>query len=199
MAIKVRLLLTRLDQVRAVADPLRFRLVEALVARELSVAGLAEEVGAPVTRLYHHITLLLEAGLIEEVRRVKRRGVEERIYRATAREFRMSGSLLDMEAEDGESVEDLIKLGRSVLGTALDELTAGIREGAVRPNTTGKELILQDRTLELSPAGMAALSKELPEFLEEFAKRHKAARGKARYRLVLAAFPVGSKGKDGVG
>ena len=193
MAIQARLILSRLDQVRAFADPLRFQLVEALVARELSVAGLAEEVGAPVTRLYHHVTLLLEAGLIEEVGRVKRRGVEERIYRATAREFRLSGSLLDMESKGGESVEDLVKLSRSVLGSALDELIEGIRRGTVRPDTAGKGLMLQDRKLELSPAGMTALAKELPAFLEDFAKRHKSRRGKSRYRLVLAAFPSTGK------
>jgi len=80
-----------------------------------------------------------------------------------------------------------------VLGTALDELSEAIRRGSGRPDTAGKELMLQDRTLELSPAGMAALAKELPVFLAEFAKRNKPARGRARYRLVLAAFPSGGK------
>ena len=103
-----------------------------------------------------------------------------------------------MEAEGGESVEDLIKLGRSVLGTALDQLIAEIREGAVRPGTAGKELMLQDRTLLLSPAGMAALAKELPVFLDEFAKRHKPARGRLQYRLVLAAFPSAARGPGSV-
>jgi DNA-binding transcriptional ArsR family regulator len=77
--------LARLDQVRALADPLRLRLVEALVANELPVAGMARAVGAPVTRLYHHVDLLLGAGVIEVTRLVRRRGAEERFYRATAR------------------------------------------------------------------------------------------------------------------
>lgn len=189
MAMQARLRLSRLDQVRALADPLRIRLVEALVARELSVAGLAQAVGTPVTRLYHHVALLLEAGLIQEASRVRRRGVEERIYRATAREFRMDGSLLDMESDSGRSVEDLVKLSRSVLGTALEELTDAIRRGEVRPERPGKGVILQDRVLELTPAGFEALARELRGWIEAFARRQKPARGGRRYRLAFAVFP----------
>ena len=193
---QARLRLTRLDQMRALSDPLRFRMVEALVARELSVAGLAQALETPVTRLYHHVTLLLEAGLIEEAGRVRRRGVEERIYRATAREFRMDGSLLDMETERGQSVENLVKLSRSVLGGALEELTEGIRQGAVQPERPGKGLILQDRALQLPPAALADLARELPAWLEEFVRKHRTAKRSKAYRLALAVFPSSRKAKS---
>ena len=195
VTMQARLRLTRLDQMRALADPLRFRMVEALVAHELSVAELARTLDTPVTRLYHHVTLLLEAGLIEEAGRVRRRGVEERIYRATAREFRMDGSLLDMEAESGGSVESLVKLSRSVLGSALNELTEGIRQGAVRPKQPGKGLILEDRALQLSPAALAELARELPAWIEEFVREHRSARGSKPFRLALAVFPSNRKSK----
>jgi DNA-binding transcriptional ArsR family regulator len=199
MAMQARLRLSRLDQIRALADPLRIRLVEALVARELSVADLAQAVGTPVTRLYHHVTLLLEAGLIQEASRVRRRGVEERIYRATAREFRMDGSLLDVDTDGGHSVEDLVKLSRSVLGTALEELTDGIRRGDVRPERPGKGVILQGRSLQLTPAGFEALARELPAWIEAFARRQKAARGGGRYRLAFAVFPSARKTRSRLG
>ena len=35
----------------------------------------------------------------------------------------MDGSLLDTDTDGGRSVEDLVKLSRSVLGTAREELT----------------------------------------------------------------------------
>jgi DNA-binding transcriptional ArsR family regulator len=182
------LVLTRLDQVRALADPLRFRLVQALVHEELSVSGLADAVGAPVTRLYHHVQLLLDAGLIEEAGRVRRRGVEERIYRAAAREFRMDGSLLEMDAGEGRSTESLVKLARSVLGGALEQLTEGLRSGAVRPGRSGRGLILQEQELNLTAAGFEALAKELPLWLDQFVRRHGKKRGKKDYRLVFAAW-----------
>jgi DNA-binding transcriptional ArsR family regulator len=182
------LVLSRLEQVRALADPLRFRLVQALVNDELSVSGLADAVGAPVTRLYHHVQLLLEAGLIEEAGRVRRRGVEERIYRAVARDFRMDGSLLEMEAGQDRTPESLIKLVRSVLGGALQQLTEGIRNREVEPGRSGRGMILQEQELNLSAKGFEALAKELPVWLEEFVRRQGKKRGKTGYRLVFAAW-----------
>lgn len=187
-----RFILSRLDQLRALADPLRLKLVEALVARERSVADLARAVGAPVTRLYHHVELLLEAGLIAVARRVPRRGTQERIYRAVAREYQLDGSLLDLDAGGGRSAEDLIQLGRSVLGTALEELTEGIRSGQVSPGKAGRGVVLQEQFLRLSPQAFEALARELPAWLTGFERRHKSPRG-ISYRLAVAAFPAPKK------
>jgi DNA-binding transcriptional ArsR family regulator len=190
-----RLILSRLDQVRALADPLRLRLVEALVANELSVAELARAARTPVTRLYHHVDLLLEAGLIEVTRRVPRRGTEERFYRAMAREYRMDGSLLDMEAQRGNTAESLVRLSRSVLGGALEDLSEGIREGRVAPGKRGKGVVLQEQHLTLSAKGFAALARELPAWLAAFAKAHDSTRGQ-NYRIVIAAFPSKAPGRS---
>ena len=183
-----RLILSRLDQVRALADPLRLRLVEALVAGERSVAELARAVRTPVTRLYHHIDLLLEAGLIEVTRRMPRRGAEERYYRAVAGEYRMDGSLLDMDSGRAGTAESLVRLSRSVLGGALEELSEGIREGRVVPGKRGKGVVLQEQHLTLSAEGFEALARELPAWFAAFAKAHGAPRGQ-RYRIAIAAFP----------
>ncbi|HKP30180.1 MAG TPA: helix-turn-helix domain-containing protein [Gemmatimonadales bacterium] len=188
MKMQNRLVLSRLDQVRALADPLRLRLVEALVAEEHSVAELARVVRTPVTRLYHHMDLLLEAGLVEVTRRVPRRGTEERFYRALAREYRMDGSLLDMEAEREDTAENLVRLSRSVLGGALDDLSEGIREGRVAPGKRGKGVVLQEQHVKLTAKGFAALARELPAWLAAFATSHATPRGQ-HYRVVIAAFP----------
>jgi DNA-binding transcriptional ArsR family regulator len=184
-----RLILTRLDQVRALADPLRLKLVEALIADERPVAALARVVGTPVTRLYHHIDLLLEADLIQVTRRVRRRGAEERFYRATAREYQLAGNLLELAPDRDRSVEGLIELGRSVLGGALEELTTGLREGAIVPGRQGRGFILQNRHTKLSAKAFNQLAKELPEWLDRFVERHGSTRG-TDCRIAIAAFPA---------
>jgi DNA-binding transcriptional ArsR family regulator len=188
MTIPQEFTLSRLDQVRALADPLRLRLVEALVARELPVAGLAKALDAPATRLYHHVDLLHEAELIEITRRVKRRGGEERYYRAVARQYRLDDSLLSFASTDGRSTEELERLARTVLGSALEELTEGLRKGQVE-GKPGQSLLLENREMRLSAKGRAALAKELPAWLDDFARRYASPRGGA-YRLALAAFPA---------
>ena len=190
MPISNEFTLSRLEQVRALADPLRLRLVDALVARELPVAGLAKALDAPATRLYHHVDLLHEAGLIEITRRVKRRGGEERYYRAVARHYRLDDSLLSFASADGRSTEELVGVARSVLGSALEELIEGLRTGRVAPGKPGQSMMLEDRHMRLTAEGRVARSKELSSWLDDFARRYGSPRGGA-YRLALAAFPAG--------
>ena len=76
-----------------------------------------------------HVDLLLVAGLIEVARRVQRRGAEERFYRATAREYLLDKSLLELDPDRDRSIESLVEVARAFLGGALEELTTGLRTG----------------------------------------------------------------------
>lgn len=188
IAVRDVLVLTRLDQLRALADPLRLRLVEQLTTGDGSVAELARVVAVPITRLYHHVELLLEAGLIELVETVRKRGAPERRYRALARRYHVDRSLLELSPGPDGATEELLAMSRGVLGGALESVVTGLRTGAIRPGTPGRGLLLQDRGLRLSVEGFQALATELPEFLDDFARRHKT-RGGASYRLAAALFP----------
>jgi arsenate reductase (thioredoxin) len=57
-----------LELVRALGDPLRWRIVELLAGEQLCVAHLAEELGAAQPLVSHHLRVLREAGLIESDR-----------------------------------------------------------------------------------------------------------------------------------
>ncbi|MDX2060241.1 MAG: helix-turn-helix domain-containing protein [Gemmatimonadales bacterium] len=183
------MVLSRLDQVRALADPLRVRLVETLVAREASVAELAAVAEVPLTRLYHHVDLLLETGLIEVVSRIRRRGAEERRFRAVAARYTLAGSLLEMTPGPDGGAAEMLALGKGILGGALEALTDGLAAGRIVPGRPGLGLILQDRTVRMSAAAFQALAEELPAWLDEFSRRHRTPRG-APYRVVIASFPA---------
>jgi DNA-binding transcriptional ArsR family regulator len=194
--------LTRLDQLRALAEPLRFRMVETLIAAEQSATGLARALGVPTTRLYHHLEQLEKAGLIKVVRQVRRRGVDERVYQATAHELALAENLLAMNPDPSQSKDSLLSLARSVLGAAFDELVDAINAGRVRPSKSGSGLVLEHRRMSLSHAGVAALAQELPAWMDGFARRYPGGR-RAEYRLVFAAFPAmvkrGGRGASGGG
>jgi DNA-binding transcriptional ArsR family regulator len=190
--VRKKLVLTRLDQLRALAEPLRFRMVETLIAGEQSATGLARTLGVPTTRLYHHLEQLEKAGLIKVARQVRRRGVDERVYQATAHELTLAENLLAMNPDPSQSKESLLSIARSVLGAAFDELVDAINAGRVRPSKSGSGLVLEHRRLALSAAGVAALARELPSWMDGFARRYPAGR-RAEYRLVFAAFPAMAK------
>ncbi len=189
---KTKLVLKTLDQLRAFSDPLRFRMIEELTAGELSVAGLARALGVPTTRLYHHVDLLLETGLIEVTGKVRRRGVEERVLRAAGGQFELDGDLLALGPGQSRSSQSLLPLARAVLGGALDDLIEGINSGRVRPSVRGHGLLLEGQRIRLSPDGFETLAKELPKWLENFLADH-PTNNAGEYRLVLAAFPTARK------
>ena len=50
---------------KALAEPLRWRIVQALAREELCVCHLTEELGAPQPLISHHLRVLRKAGLVE--------------------------------------------------------------------------------------------------------------------------------------
>jgi ArsR family transcriptional regulator, arsenate/arsenite/antimonite-responsive transcriptional repressor len=53
-----------LDGLRAVADPMRWRILELLAGEELCVCHLVESLGATQPLVSHHLKALREAGLV---------------------------------------------------------------------------------------------------------------------------------------
>ena len=57
-----------LGVVKALAEPVRWRIVELLAAEELCVCHLVEELDIPQPLVSHHLKVLRDAGLVESER-----------------------------------------------------------------------------------------------------------------------------------
>jgi Helix-turn-helix domain len=73
--------------VRAVANPLRVRILEALQGRAASPAGVTRELRSDLGSVSYHVTKLLEVDAIEGVRTGRVRGAIEHFYIARPRSF----------------------------------------------------------------------------------------------------------------
>src|SRR5262245_7919182 len=82
------MLLTDLAQIAEATHPVRSDLVFRLY-QPRSAAELAEEMGVPVTRLYHHLNRLEQLGFITVVATRRSGAKTERRYRTTALDFRL--------------------------------------------------------------------------------------------------------------
>ena len=74
--------LTESSVVRALAHPLRVRILRILDERTASPRELAQELDAPLGNVSYHVRTLAQLGLIKLVRRRQRRGAVEHYYRA---------------------------------------------------------------------------------------------------------------------
>ncbi len=126
-----------LESLRALADPTRLQIIELLV-KPLSVKEIAEEMAVPRTRLYHHIKMLEQNGLIRVVGERKARALNERVYVAAAKEFRPGPGILE-EATGDEMAEALLT---TVLDTTRADFTRAVRSGVVRLDEIGEHQLL---------------------------------------------------------
>jgi DNA-binding transcriptional ArsR family regulator len=104
------------ETLRALSDPLRLRILEAMVSRTetpWTVKELARALDVPQTRLYHHLELLVERDLVRVVGERVVSGIIERRYRVAALSFELDRALLASGAA-GESAS------RELLATVFD-------------------------------------------------------------------------------
>ena len=86
--------LETLEQLRAIADELRTRIVEALTHRAMTVTQLGELLGQAPAKIHYHVRELERVGLVRLVATREKSGILEKYYRAIARTFTASKTLL---------------------------------------------------------------------------------------------------------
>ncbi len=121
-----------IDDVRvleALNNPTRLRILYQLMESS-TVRELAQRLEVPVTRLYYHLNLMQELGVLEVVETRKRGALLERVYRTVATNFVPAQDLVE-KAEDKDRV---ISAGVGVVldGARLDAV-AGLLGHFERP------------------------------------------------------------------
>ena len=141
---------------RAVAHPLRVRLLSALSERELSPVLLARELGASLPTTAYHVRRLRQLGLVELVRTRRRRGAVEHIYRA-----RPHPRVSDAELR---SLEGMPK--QRLVAAVLDHLRVHAIHAAGAGGFDRPEARLAHISLELDAHAWSQLARETARLLD---------------------------------
>jgi DNA-binding transcriptional ArsR family regulator len=143
---------------KALADPLRIRLLDWLRERPRSARELADCAGLPADRLYYHLGQLEQAGLIEviEYRRLAR-GKAERVYAPAEAE---------PPGDDASPEETAAFLGSMLEATALD-ITAAFQ---AKQEGRRREVDLTRAALRLTDEALAELRGHLAQIAARFAE-----------------------------
>jgi DNA-binding transcriptional ArsR family regulator len=144
---------------KALADPLRIRLLEALWEMPQSARELADHVDLPADRLYYHLNQLERAGLIEIAEyRPLARGKVERVYTHAVAE----------PPGDAANPEEMAEF----LGAMLDATRADINT-AYRSKRTGgrREIELHRGALRLTDEALAELRGHIEQLTTRFGDR----------------------------
>src|SRR5580700_11035091 len=126
------------QQVRALAQPLRLRILGLLVREPRTTKQVAELLGENHTKLYHHVQELERAKVIRLTETRQKRGTVEKYYQATAMLFRAAPSLLSPARTAAEKPSDVEAVMNAILDAArADVLAFAQKDGLQRGSKKG--------------------------------------------------------------
>jgi len=176
----------------ALLNPVRRRVLAALQAPG-SATSIAAAIGLTRQVVNYHVRALERAGLVEEVGRRQRRGVEERIVRAAASHYVISPDAIGTlgHSPTGDSDRFSATYQVAVAARTIREVAAL----ATLARKAGKRLTTLTLDLEVhlaTPAAREAFANELAESVMRIAARHHSADtpGGRTYRLFAGVHPV---------
>lgn len=149
------------------ADQTRIQIIE-MLGEPRSVTALAEAMDVPRTRLYHHIKLLEQSGLIEVVETRKAGALTEKIYLVAASSYRPSDDF--MAGARPSQQRDAI-LGAVLGATQADFARALEEEGleGLEEHSEHKRMTLGRMVFQLTPNHLQNLVVELEGLLDRYA------------------------------
>ncbi len=187
-------LITNLEALKVISDPLRLRIIEVLGPTPKTVKEVAKQLGTTPTKLYYHVNLLEEHGLIQVARTNIVSGIIEKHYQPAALEFRVDRALLSIAGPDGENnAEGLLS---TVLDGTKDDIHASLRAGVIEttPDAPAHRTLRMGRMYtRLTPEQAEAFSTRLLDLQKEFSGEEDEAEeetASAVYAFTFALFPM---------
>lgn len=177
------------DAASALLNPLRRSILAALAAPG-SATSVAETIGTPRQLVNYHLRVLERAGLVEEVAQRQRRGLTERIVRATAAHYLVSPDAIGQLGGSPEDVSDRFSATYQVAVAArtIREVAAlaTLARKAGKPLTT---LSLDTEVCFETPAAREAFGNELVAMINRLVAKYHHRTGRT-YRLFAGAHPI---------
>lgn len=156
--------------VKALAHPLRLRILSVLEERTASPKEIAQEVDAPLTHVSYHVRQLAELGVIKLVRTTQVRGAIEHHYKLEAHP-RISD-------EAWRQAPEIAK--QALVGAVLGQVSAQVNAAAVEGGFSRDGAHLSRMPLELDDQGWREASRALERVVSELEGIQESARSRAK-------------------
>ncbi len=182
-----------LDVLKVLTDPLRQQMVDMLIHEPLTPKQIAAKLGLATSKLYYHLTLLEQHGLIAVVETRTVANLIERVYRATFTYLEIDPSLLSFSTRGGQ--ENIYDLATSTLNVTRDDVLRSFQSRAFnieqgieqsRPRTA----MLNRNISRLSEGQYQAFFARLEALVTEFATADESSSSDDQlYALTIAFYP----------
>lgn len=151
------------ETIKVFADARRLQILE-LMRRPTTVKAVGEALDTPPSKLYYHVNLLLEHGLIQVVDHNIDTGIVEKVYQVTARRFRLTNPLVS-----GGAVPD--EASAALFSAMLDETRRGFLQAFAgrdsAESTPPRHPFLSRKEFRLTEAQLTALHARLDALIQD--------------------------------
>lgn len=124
------LILSDLEAVKAIADPLRNQIIEVLSPEPLTVNQIAEKLGLAPSKLYYHVNMLEKHGFLKVVDTTVHGNIIEKHYWITAYDYDVEKGLLNFNVTTSDGKENIITMFLSTLDTTREDFVRSIEARA---------------------------------------------------------------------
>ena len=142
---------------KALAHPLRARILQRLGERVASPGDLAVELGAPLGVVSYHVRMLRDYYCVELVRTEPRRGALQHFYRATARP--------QLDEDQWRTLPSGLR--RELAGETVQEVVDDLAQAADAGTLDDPDVIVTRTPLELDERGFKKLNRLLSRTMEQ--------------------------------
>ena len=165
-------IITDLEAVKAIADPLRNQIIEVLSPAPMSVNQIAEKLGLAPSKLYYHVNLLEKHGFLKVVETSVHGNIIEKHYWITAYDYDIEKDLLNFNVTTTDGKQNVINMFLTSLDTTREDFVRSIeaRAFSLEHGAAPKpRYVVNHRAVcHVSDARIAEFQQRLKALFEEF-------------------------------
>jgi len=187
-------MLRELEQIRAIADPLRLKILHVLSEKSMTTKQVAAELSENVNKLYHHVETLESVGLIKLTHTKPNRGTLEKYYKAVAKHFTLSPVLFEVRLDTDEAKSSTTELTfSSALQSTLSELKESLNKKLIKP--ANSHPFFQRLHIRTSKEKAAKLQQEFEAWIADCEKANQK-NGEQLYGITATFYPIAESKKS---
>ena len=183
--------LRSVDQIKALSNPLRLRMLEQFSEAPATPKQVAERLGCKPTRVYHHVATLERAGLIQQVDSKQVRGTVEKYYSAVAKKMSIDRTAFGPAAEEILSSATELGVLDSLFQSIRDEYAKHIDERSDNSENEIPAFFVRTK-IRASDTAAAALQQRIENFIDELKAEAESLddEDKKPHRLIIGWYPA---------
>jgi DNA-binding transcriptional ArsR family regulator len=188
--------IANLETLRMLTDPLRMRLMSAFADQPetpQTVKQLSAQLEVRPTRLYYHVNLLEEHGLIKVASSRVVSGIIEKSYIPAARSINVDQELLKVSPAGREATAATIQ---ALMQATAVEIAGSLDSAAKASEDDRRQMQIGKSGAHLTPEAHAEFFKRLNELLDEFTDRYGTRDQSPNRALFVAYYPINEESEE---